>query len=131
MIEEWSGDGYGVLQGNSDGTFAPDHDLILGVSAATGEPEVRPEAAVVLLIDNNTLQISSTRWIMVKEAAVDMVNSFTSAVDVTFGVVTYSDVATPIHFSSDRDEVISEIEKLEQVGDTRDLYSGVVESKKY
>lgn len=30
VIARWSGDGYGVLQGNGDGTFAPSRGLTLG-----------------------------------------------------------------------------------------------------
>jgi hypothetical protein len=34
VIAKWSGDGYGVLQGNGDGTFAPSRGITLGELAA-------------------------------------------------------------------------------------------------
>ena len=34
VISQWSGNGYGVLRGNPDGTFAPTREITLGELAA-------------------------------------------------------------------------------------------------
>ena len=96
----------------------------------------KPDAAVVLLISNSGTVLLD-ELAAAKNASIDMVNSFPSSVDVSFGIVLFSAYATSIPFSggqylsSNKAEVISAISSIQRATNRLvNLYSGIEESQK-
>ena len=118
--------------------MAPKSLTPIKVSAAAN----KPDAAVVLLIGNSQgihLAEWTPQWTAMKTAAVAMVDSFPSNVDISFGVVFAFISPRTVSFSngqyltSNKNEVISAIQNVvlgeDEFRSRQNLYSGIIKSQ--
>ncbi len=109
-----------IIADNGEGNF----DVELKVQGGS-EIRVVPDEAVVFLLDDSA-SITTTNWQHMRNACVNMLNSFSPEINSYFGIVRFSSTAvTSLNLTNDRTIVRGALSTLPQANGGTNLFAGL------